>query len=182
MKKVLFVIGSFRKKSTNRMLAEIVEKYISDWAEVNYLEYEDLPMINQDIEFPTPAEVQSVRDKIKEADGIWIFFPEYNYSYPGVLKNMLDWISRPVEKGAPRTTAVSSGKIVTYSSSSGSNGADRAFAKMDDLMAKIHMVVADAKPVCLNELKVIDGKLYVSEDQLETMKKQAYEFRDFLTK
>ena len=51
------------------------------------------------MEFPTPGEILRVRDEVSKADGIWIFTPEYNHSYPGGLKNLLDWLSRPVKKG-----------------------------------------------------------------------------------
>ena len=52
MKKVLFIIGSLRKESFNRQLALEVEKMIGTQAEVTYLDYSDVPLINQDIEFP----------------------------------------------------------------------------------------------------------------------------------
>ncbi|MGN1219778.1 MAG: NADPH-dependent FMN reductase, partial [Candidatus Cryptobacteroides sp.] len=57
-----------------------------------YLDYSALPMMDQDIEFPAPDEVSKVREKVAEADALWIFSPEYNYSYPGHLKNLIDWL------------------------------------------------------------------------------------------
>ena len=54
MAKVLFIIGSLRKGSFNRQMAREAEKIIGDRAEVSYLEYSDLPYMNQDIEFPAP--------------------------------------------------------------------------------------------------------------------------------
>lgn len=174
--KILFVIGSLKKNSTNRMLAEIAKSIIADRAEVTYLEYTGLPMINPDIEFPVPESVQRVRDEIASADGVWMFFPEYNHSYPGVLKNMLDWISRPIAKDAPRTSSVSSGVPVTYSSVSGKGGAVKAFEKMADLMEKIHMNEMPGPKLALSEPEIRDGNLILTEEQRAVLNEQAEAF------
>ena len=179
-KKLLFIIGSLKQASLNRMLAEIAAAYISKEADVSWLDYSDVPWINPDIEFPTPEAVARVREEIRQADGVWIFFPEYNHSYPGVLKNLLDWISRPVEKGAPRTSAVSSGVPVTYSSVSGKGGAVKAFEKMDDLMEKIHMKQMKQELTAFSEPEVIDGKLNLTEEQTGQICRQADAFLSFL--
>lgn len=65
MKKILFIIGSLRKESFNRQLAAIAEKMIDGRATVEYLDYSNLPMMNQDVEFPAPEAVSSVRKKLK---------------------------------------------------------------------------------------------------------------------
>ena len=174
--KILFVIGSLKKKSTNRMLAEIVEGIIADRAKVSYLEYTDLPMINPDIEFPVPESVQRVREEVVSADGVWMFFPEYNHSYPGILKNMLDWISGPIAKDAPRTSSVSSGVPVTYSSVSGKGGAVKAFEKMADLMEKIHMKDMPGQKLALSEPEITDRNLILTEEQLAVLQEQAEAF------
>ena len=96
MKKVLMIVGSLRKNSFNHQLAKNVEAMIAGKAEVSYLHYAALPFMNQDIEFPVPENVARVRQAVQEAEGIWIFSPEYNYQIPGVLKNLLDWLSRPL--------------------------------------------------------------------------------------
>ena len=105
MTNILFVIGSTRKNSFNRQLANITEKLIAKYAsnncaqiQVSYLNFDNLPFFNQDIEFPTPEVVQTIRNEIYSADGIWIFTPEYNQSYPGYLKNLIDWLSRSLKK------------------------------------------------------------------------------------
>ncbi|MGX8680571.1 MAG: NADPH-dependent FMN reductase, partial [bacterium] len=95
MKNILFIIGSMRKESFNRQLAQEVEQMLASDFKVTYLDYRDVPLINQDEEFPTPEAVEKVRQSIREADGLWIFTPEYNDSYPGLLKNLIDWMSRP---------------------------------------------------------------------------------------
>ena len=78
-----------RKNSFNRQLAQEIEKLINDRAEVSYLSFSDLPYMNQDIEFPAPKEVERVRREVESADGVWFITPEYNSSYPGLLKNLL---------------------------------------------------------------------------------------------
>ena len=110
MKKILFIIGSLRKESFNRQLALEAEKMIGTQAEVTYLDYSDVPLINQDIEFPEPEAVGRLRATVKEADGIWVFSPEYNFSYPGHVKNLFDWLSRPLVAGDYETPTVINGK------------------------------------------------------------------------
>ncbi len=91
-------MGSLHKNGFNNQLAEEAKARIGDRAEVKFLNYADVPFFNQDEEFPNlPAAVAAARKAVVEADGVWIFSPEYNYSYPGVLKNLLDWLSRPLE-------------------------------------------------------------------------------------
>ena len=83
---------------------------IGSQAEVTYLDYSDVPLINQDIEFPEPEAVSRLRATVKEADGIWVFTPEYNFSYPGHVKNLFDWLSRPLVAGDYETPTVINGK------------------------------------------------------------------------
>ena len=54
--------------------------------------------MNQDIEHPAPEAVMRVREAVREADGLWLFSPEYNHAIPGPLKNLIDWLSRPVSE------------------------------------------------------------------------------------
>lgn len=58
--------------------------------------------MNEDIETPAPEAVKRARDAVKFADGIWFFTPEYNHFFSGVLKNLIDWLSRPISENEPR--------------------------------------------------------------------------------
>ena len=96
--RILAIVGSQRNESYNRQLAQIAKTVVGDRALFELLDYSDVPLMNQDIEYPAPASVQRVRAAVKSANGVWIFTPEYNHSYPGVLKNLIDWLSRPISK------------------------------------------------------------------------------------
>ena len=137
MTKVLFIIGSNRQSSFNRQLAEVVEKMMDDQADISYLDYFDLPLMNQDLESPVPAAVDRVRKEIKEADGIWIFSPEYNGSYPGVLKNMLDWMSRPLIPGDYNSGTAIAGKVIAISGVGGKPATANMREKLKELLTFI---------------------------------------------
>jgi chromate reductase, NAD(P)H dehydrogenase (quinone) len=105
--KIVAIVGSLRKGSYNRQLAETIkERYLSKF-DLEILDIGALPHFDQDIENNPPESVIDFKRKVKEADGILIITPEYNWSIPGVLKNALDWLSR-VDKvliGKPVMTA-----------------------------------------------------------------------------
>lgn len=138
MKRIAMIVGSLRERSFNRQLAQAAAKLLEGRATVEFIDYRDVPFMNQDIEFPPPASVERVRAAISEADGLWVFTPEYNYSYPGVLKNLLDWLSRPVVAG-DRATAVTREKKLALSSAAGSSGGAGARAKFAELAAALQM-------------------------------------------
>jgi chromate reductase len=70
-------------------------KHVPKNAELEILEIGNLPLFNQDLEYDLPAVVKELKDKIKAADAVLFVGPEYNYSVSGVLKNAIDWASRP---------------------------------------------------------------------------------------
>ena len=122
-RKILMIVGSMREQSFNRQLAQKAGELLGRRAEVTYLEYSDLPYMNQDIEFPTPEAVLRVREAVDKADGIWFVTPEYNFSYPGVLKNLLDWLSRPLKPRDFQSRTSMSGKKATISGVGGKSAA-----------------------------------------------------------
>jgi len=115
MQRVLFIIGSIRKWSFNKELAHTAAALLHGKAEVRHIDYSQIPYMNQDIEFPTPEIIARIREDVFGADGIWIFSPEYNHSYPGVLKNLLDWLSRPITPNGSLNESPLVSKPVTIS-------------------------------------------------------------------
>ena len=143
MKKILFIIGSLRAKSFNRQLANEAKTIIGQRAEVSELDYSDLPLLNQDIEQPEPAAVARIRKDVSEADALWIFTPEYNFSYPGHLKNLLDWLSRPVVPMGYATPTCINGKRVAISGAGGKAATANCRAKLTELL---DFIKADVLP------------------------------------
>ena len=134
MKKFLFIIGSLRAKSFNRQVANAAKEMIGNRAVVQELDFSDLPLLNQDIEQPEPEVVARIRKAVSEADALWIFTPEYNMSYPGHLKNLLDWLSRPVKFMDYGTPTCINGKRVALSGAGGKAATASCRVKLTELL------------------------------------------------
>lgn len=94
--KVLAIVGSLRKGSFNKMAAIAAQELAPTDVQVEYAQIGDLPLYNQDVEDSgPPSEVTRLKDHVRSCDAILFVTPEYNYSMPGVLKNAIDWVSRP---------------------------------------------------------------------------------------
>ncbi len=98
---VLIVYGSLAEKSINKALARAAQRLAPEGMSVELAGVAGFPEFNRDIELTQyPAVAQTLKDKINAADGILFVTPEYNRSMPGVLKNAIDWVSRPSKAGA----------------------------------------------------------------------------------
>ena len=93
-RKVGVIVGSLRKGSFNRMLAQAMCG-LAPGLECEIVEIGDLPLYDQDLDENPPAQWKAFRDRIRGADAILFVTPEYNRSVPGVLKNAIDVGSRP---------------------------------------------------------------------------------------
>ncbi len=151
MKTILMVVGSFREKSLNRQLAREIEARIGDRATVRYLEYRGLPFMNQDLEHADGSEnpaVRRVRAEVASADGLWIVSPEYNGSYPGHVKNLIDWLSRPVVPMDYATPLPIHGMPVTISAAGGGRKGAGMAEKLTELL-KFVRFAEPTRPYCL---------------------------------
>ncbi|MCL5102342.1 MAG: NAD(P)H-dependent oxidoreductase [Candidatus Marsarchaeota archaeon] len=93
--KILAFAGSLRKDSYNKALLKAAKALAPNNMEVEIFDLSKIPLFNQDEEQHMPESVKEFKEKIKHADGVLIATPEYNRSIPGVLKNAIDWASRP---------------------------------------------------------------------------------------
>ena len=92
---ILGFAGSLRKQSYNRAILAAALEMVPDDASLEIFDLEGIPPFNQDLELQPPDKVKEFKARIRAADAILIATPEYNYSIPGVLKNAIDWASRP---------------------------------------------------------------------------------------
>ncbi len=93
--KILGIAGSLRKESFNRGALRAATVLVPEGSVMETFDIAEIPAFNQDLESDPPSIVVEFKKAIREADAILFVTPEYNYSVPGVLKNAIDWASRP---------------------------------------------------------------------------------------
>lgn len=95
---VAAISGSLRKGSFNTLALRAAQKAAPEGVTVEIVDISDIPLYNDDLaKLGMPAAVARLKEQLAHADAVLIATPEYNYSVPGVLKNAIDWISRPPE-------------------------------------------------------------------------------------
>ena len=154
---LLGISGSLRAGSFNTMILKTLAETIQDQATLEIFPLEGLPFYNGDLDTATPPDaVAALRARIGEADGVVIATPEYNYGLPGVLKNALDWASRPYGK------ATLTGKpVLTLSSSPAATGGVRAQVQLSETLAGIaaRQVRRPQLVITFVNQKIADGRL-----------------------
>jgi chromate reductase len=93
--RILGIAGSLRRKSFNRAALRAAQQVVPQDTVLDVFELDGIPVFSEDEEQQPPAKVVEFKKRIREADAILFVTPEYNYSIPGVLKNAIDWASRP---------------------------------------------------------------------------------------
>jgi len=147
MKKLLFLAGSLRTKSYNKMLARTAADMAMkhQGVEVKYIDLInfEMPVYNADIEESSglPQHAKDLKQIFAESSGIFIATPEYNSSYSAVLKNTIDWISRPHEEGEASLIAFKGKTVAIAATSPGGLGGIRALVPLRLLLSNISMNV-----------------------------------------
>jgi chromate reductase len=115
--KLGILVGSNRRDSINRKLAQALTKLGSDQFEAKFIAIDDLPMYNQDTENPVPAPVARFKVAVETSDVLLFVTPEHSRSIPAVLKNAIDWGARPWGKtswpGKPAAIIGTSGGAIS---------------------------------------------------------------------
>lgn len=155
MKTLLCLPGSLRAASSSRATVETIVRMLAGKAACTRFDIGSLPHYNADLA-PLPAQVEALKAAIAAADGLVIVTPEYNYSVPGVLKNAIDWASRPGYQSVLKDRPV-----FVASVSGGALGGVRAQAHLKNILGGVlartfvwqEVVIANANA------KVEDGLL-----------------------
>ena len=156
--RLLGISGSLRANSYATAILRALAEATASKATFDYADIGALPHFNQDLFVdPLPAAPRHFRDQLTAADGLVIVSPEYNHGIPGVLKNALDWASRPHNHSPLKNKSV-----LIVSSSPASTGGVRAQYQIRETV-----VAALARPVATPEIivglvdkKIIDGRFH----------------------
>jgi chromate reductase len=115
--KLGIVVGSNRRQSINRKLAEALARLGAGDFDAAFIRIDDLPIYNQDNEQPLPQQVARFKAEVEAADALLFVTPEHSRSIPAVLKNAIDWGNRPYGKsswrGKPAAIIGTSGGVIS---------------------------------------------------------------------
>ncbi len=165
------ISGSIRSASLNRALLHIMRDGIAPAHTLTIAEIHDIPHYNTEIDDPsgitTPASVLRLREQIRAADALIIATPEYNHGIPGVLKNALDWASRPFGKSALIA------KPVAVIGGGGRTGGIRAQVQLRQVLNGSGMHVLSRPEVAVNFSESFKEGVLVDEAVRDTLKRVA---------
>ena len=179
MKKLGVIVGSLRKESYNRKVANYMMEQLKNDFEVEVIEIGNLPLYNEDLDDNPPIDWIGFRDKVKKMDAYLFVSPEYNRSIPAVLKNALDVASRPMQENVWSNKA---GAIIT--ASPGKIGGFGANHHLRQTMSFLNIHVMDQPEAYLGEIhEALDDKgNLTSERTLSFLQKIASEFKNWTDK
>ena len=144
--KVLGICGSLRKASYNAMALRAAQKLAPAGISVEVADISRIPLYNDDIRTAgEPAEVAALKAQVRAADAVLLVSPEYNFSVPGVLKNVLDWMSRPPEPPFDGKPAAIMG------ASPGNTGTARAQYHLRQILVSLNALVINRPEVMIGQ-------------------------------
>jgi chromate reductase len=154
---ILGIAGSLRSGSFNHLALKAAQELVPGGAVLDLIELQGIPVFNQDDGMAIPAAVREFKRRIVAADAILFATPEYNYSVPGVLKNAIDWASRPYGESAWQ------GKpAAILGASAGHLGTARAQYHLRQVLVALNMPVVNQPEVMIGNAAQRfnrDGKL-----------------------
>ena len=176
---ILGFAGSLREGSYNRAALRAAQELLPEGVTLEIFDLSPIPLFNEDVEkegFPEP--VQAFKERIAAADALLIATPEYNYSIPGVLKNALDWASRP-----PGQSPLNDKPVAIMGASAGYFGTARAQYHLRQVLVCLDMAVMNVPEVMVGGVhtKVTDGVL-TDQGTLSFIEGQLAAFHDFVRK
>jgi NAD(P)H-dependent FMN reductase len=151
--KILALVGGISRNSLNKRFYNSILELSPAGFSFETFDISKLPFYSQDLEMDPPDIVSEYKDKIREAQAVLLISPEYNRSFPGVLKNAIDWGSRPYgmnlwEKKPAAVMGASAGNIGTF-------GAQH---HLRQVMAYLNMYVMGQPEFYFNGSEAFDGK------------------------
>lgn len=176
MAKLLFFAGSARKESMNKKLAKLAADMAQDaGAQVTHIDLKDfeMPLYDGDVEAQNgiPENAKKLKQLFVEHDGFFIASPEYNSSMPPLLKNTLDWISRPHEEKEASLIAFN-GKIAALGAvSPGGLGGLRGLVPLRMMLGNIGVTVVPSQVAVGSGFQAFDENEHLKDDRQAGMLK-----------
>src|SRR5580693_9772336 len=173
--RVVGISGSLRKTSFSTSLLKILEEKAAPAIDIQVVTLEDIPLYNEDLDHdPEILAVAAFKRIIAESDGVLIATPEYNHGIPGVLKNALDWASRPVFASCFKDKPVS-----IISSSKAFTGGVRAQYQLRETLISMHAQLVMGPEVVVGGIhRNLGGEFYADEYGLAFTLKSLNRLRD----
>ena len=176
--KILGIAGSIREGSYNRAALRAAQTLAPEGATIETFDIKGLPGFSQDDETNPPAQVVELKQRIRDADAILLVTPEYNYSVPGVLKNAIDWASRPYGDSAWTRKPVA-----IMGASVGTLGTARAQYHLRQMFVFLNMFAVNQPEVMISQAhKHFDAEGNLTDDTAKKLISQLLEELVMLTK
>jgi chromate reductase, NAD(P)H dehydrogenase (quinone) len=172
---IVGISGSLRKASFSTKILKVLAKESASAIHVHLVTLEEIPPYNEDLDTATGvAAVNALKRLISASDGVLISTPEYNHGIPGVLKNALDWLSRPVFESCFKDKPVS-----IISSSKAFTGGVRAQYQLRETLISMHAQLVTGPEVVVGGIhRNLGDEFYADEDGLAFMLKSLNRLRD----
>ena len=154
--RILGISGSLRRESFNTAVLNTVKEALADKIDMTLHPLGDIPLFNQDDEGDPAKSVTALRDAIRNADALIVSSPEYNHSTSGVLKNALDWASRPFGQ-----SSYAGKPVLIITASPAATGGARAHSHLYDVF-----LASDAKVIGGPQIAVAGAGGKVSDGRL----------------
>ena len=177
---IIALSGSLRKDSYNSALLRTAKALAPQGMNIEIVDIHEIPLYNGDFEQAHyPEAVRALREKIRTADGLIIATPEYNYSIPGVLKNTIDWLSRP-----SNDPVLSKKPLVIMGASMGMMGTSRAQYHLRQCCVFLNMYVLNTPELFIGAAHTkFDAQLQLTDAPTkEVLTKQLHAFQDWVKK
>ena len=154
--RLLALPGSVRRASVSKAILRTLRDTAPAHVAIEIFELDDIPIYNQDFDHDPPAPVRALREAIKAADGLIVLSPEYNHGMSGVIKNAIDWVSRPCY-----ASILSNKAVAVFTTSESPLGGARAQADLHKMFLSTLSRVAPGREVSFGSTgkNVVDGKL-----------------------
>jgi chromate reductase, NAD(P)H dehydrogenase (quinone) len=169
--KILAFAGSLRKESYNKALVRAAVELAPENVTIEVYDLEGIPPFNNDEVNNPPSKIVEFKEKIRNADALLIATPEYNYSIPGVLKNVIDWASRP-----PKGNPFEDKSVAIMSASTGRLGGARAQYHLRQTFVFLNIHPINRPEVMLsNAAENVDTNGRLTNEQTRILIKQLIE-------